>query len=85
MEYQFKVKYSDGGEQNVYLNLQRSREGWNRLGVGVFDFRHDDTIRVTLSNNSGIRLVTADAVKIVRRETIDERLSLDDPALAKVE
>ena len=84
MEYQFKVKYSDGGEQNVYLNLQRAREGWNRLGVGVFDFRNDDTIRVILSNNSGIRLVTADAVKIVRRETIDERLSLNDPTLARV-
>ena len=70
MEYRFKVKYDDG-EDKAYINLRRAQEGWYRLGTYIFS---DDTIRVTLSNDvSGIRMVTADAVKIVRRETSAER------------
>lgn len=62
-EYHFKVRYDDY-EENAYINLQRSEEGWSLLGTYFFS---DDTVRVVLSNNSKLRTVTADAVKIVRR------------------
>jgi ABC-type transport system involved in multi-copper enzyme maturation permease subunit len=62
-EYQFKVRY-DGDEENAYINLQRSEEGWSILGAYFFS---NDTVQVVLSNNSKLRSVTADAVKIVRR------------------
>jgi hypothetical protein len=69
MEYHFKVKY-DEAEDNAYINLRRAYEGWNRIGTYYFS---EDTIRVKLSNDAGIRMVTADAVKIVRRQTSVDR------------
>ena len=66
MEYHFTVKYDDG-EDNAYVNLRRAEEGWNRVGSFYFS---DDTVRVVLSNRiANVRMVTADAVKIVKRET----------------
>jgi len=66
IEYHFKVKY-DNGEDNAFINLRRAEEGWNRVGAYYFT---DDTIKVVLSNNiANVRMVTADAVKIVKRET----------------
>jgi hypothetical protein len=66
MEYHLKVKY-DGGEDNAYIDLRNAEEGWNRVGVYYFS---DDTIKVVLSNKlANARMVTADAVKIVKRET----------------
>lgn len=62
-EYHFKVKY-DGDEDNAYINLQRSEEGWSIVGTYFFS---DDTVQVVLGNNSKLRTVTADAVKIVKR------------------
>ena len=70
MEYHLKVKY-DNDEDDAYINLRRASEGWNLVGTYYFS---DDTIRVVLSNNvANIRMVTADAVKIVRRETGNHR------------
>lgn len=62
-EYHFKVRYDDD-EENAYINLQRSEEGWSILGTYFFS---NDTVQVVLSNDCKIRTVTADAVKIVRR------------------
>lgn len=62
-EYHFKVQY-DGDVDNAYINLHRSEEGWSILGSYFFS---DDTVQVVLSNNSKLRTVTADAVKIVKR------------------
>ncbi|WP_298651223.1 xanthan lyase [uncultured Proteiniphilum sp.] len=62
-EYHFKVRYDDD-EENAYINLQRSEEGWSILGTYFFS---NDTVQVILSNNCKLRTVTADAVKIVRR------------------
>ena len=80
MEYHFKVKYDDGVD-NAYINLRRAGEGWSRLGTYYFS---DDTIRVTLANDiSGVRMVTADAVKIVKRETSIDR-EMESSEMAKV-
>jgi hypothetical protein len=62
-EYHFKVRY-DGDEENAYINLQRSEEGWSILGTYFFS---NDTVQVVLSNNCKLRTITADAVKIVKR------------------
>jgi len=62
-EYHFKVRY-DGDEENAYIDLQRSEEGWSELGTYFFN---NDTVVVVLSNDTKLRTVTADAVKIVRR------------------
>ena len=83
MEYHFKVKYNDN-EDNAYINLRRSGEGWYRVGTYFFS---DDTIKVVLSNDiANIRMVTADAVKIVKRETsMDREMRLDGTELTRVE
>ena len=62
-EYHFKVKY-DNHEDNAYIDLQQSDEGWSELGTYFFS---KDTVEVVLNNNSKLRSVTADAVKIVKR------------------
>jgi hypothetical protein len=70
IEYHFKVKY-DGGEDNAYINIRRAGEGWSRVGTYFFS---DDTVKVMLSSDvANVRMVTADAVKIVRRETSADR------------
>jgi hypothetical protein len=62
-EYNFKVKY-DGGEEKAYINIRNIEEGWNLLGTYFFN---GDTVEVVLSNEFKSRLVTADAVKVVKR------------------
>ena len=62
-EYHFKVRY-DGQEENAYINLQQSDEGWSELGSYFFS---NDTVEVVLNNDTKLTTVTADAVKIVRR------------------
>ena len=83
LEYRFKVQY-DEDEDNAYLNLRRADDGWSRLGTYFFN---DDTIKVVLTNDiSGVRMVTADAVKIVRRESSSESDSdREGTELARVE
>ena len=63
-EYHFKIRYDDDDEDG-YINLQRSEEGWSLLGTYFFN---NDTVAVVLSSDSKLRTVTADAVKIVRRQ-----------------
>ena len=62
-EYRFKVRY-DEDEENAYINLQSSEEGWSIIGTYFFS---NDTVEVVLSDYSKLRSITADAVKIVRR------------------
>ena len=62
-EYHFKVKY-DGDEENAFINLQSSEEGWSILGTYFFS---NDTVEVVLRDDSKLRSITADAVKIVRK------------------
>lgn len=62
-EYRFKVRY-DEDEENAYINLQTSEEGWSIIGTYFFS---NDTVEVVLSDDSKLRSITADAVKIVRR------------------
>ncbi|MDL2322405.1 xanthan lyase [Bacteroidales bacterium OttesenSCG-928-A17] len=64
-EYHFKVKYDEEEPEDAYLNMRRTENGWNQLGVYYLGA---DTISVTLSNNSKLNTVTADAVKIVKRQ-----------------
>lgn len=62
-EYRFRVAY-DSDTEDAYINLNRANGGWELLGTYYFG---GDTARITLTNESKLRLVTADAVKIVRR------------------
>ena len=62
-EYHFKVRY-DGHEENAYIDLQSSEEGWSELGTYFFS---NDTVVVVLSNDTKLNTVTADAVKIIKR------------------
>ena len=70
MEYSLKVQY-DNDEDKASVNLERASEGWNLVGTYYFS---EDTIKVVLTNQiANIRMVTADAVKIVKRETSNDR------------
>ncbi len=60
-EYHFTI-YTDEGPQEQSLNNQSADEGWNHLGAFHFT---SDTALVELSNKSQLRMVFADAVKIV--------------------
>lgn len=62
-EYHFRI---DAGKEteDAYLNLRRSEDGWERLGVYYFE---TDTARVVLNNECKLRTVAADAVKFVKR------------------
>ncbi len=62
-EYHFRVAY-DNDTEDAYINLGRANDGWEQLGSYYFG---GDTVRITLTNDCKLRLVTADAVKIVRR------------------
>jgi len=63
-EYRFRVEYDDDVD-NVGVSIERAEEGWELLGTYFFG---GDTVRITLSNECRLRLVTADAVKIVRKD-----------------
>ncbi len=63
-EYYFKVKY-DGEEEDAYIHLEGRNNDWEQLGTYYFD---QDTIEIVLKNNaSGLRSITADAIKLVKR------------------
>ena len=47
------------------MNMWRADEGWNLLGTFRFEA---DTVKVTLNNKSGVNVIVADAVKLVKRE-----------------
>ncbi len=60
-KYIFTIHADDGAEEQE-LDIQSSDEGWNHLGSFYFSA---DTALVELSNKSELRMVFADAVKIV--------------------
>ncbi len=63
-EYHFKVEYGNETE-DAYMELKRSDEDWVQIGMYYFD---TDTIVVTLTNKCELRTITADAVRIVKRQ-----------------
>lgn len=63
-EYHFKIHHNEEVEE-VDVNVKRISNEWEQLGVFYLD---TDTVKIVLSNNSGTRSVTADAVKLVRRQ-----------------
>jgi hypothetical protein len=60
-EYNFTI-YGDDGPENAALAAQNAEEGWNHLGSFYF---HPDTAKIELSNNSQLRFIFADAVRLV--------------------
>jgi hypothetical protein len=51
-------------QDRVSINMLRADDGWNLLGSFRFEA---DTVKVTLNNRSGVRVIVADAVKLVKR------------------
>jgi len=62
-EYRIRIEYDDYVD-DIRVNIGRANDGWELLGTYFFS---GDTVRITLTNESRLRLVTADAVRIVRR------------------
>ena len=62
-EYRFRVNY-DNTTEDAAINIRSANEGWELLGSYYFG---GDTVSITLTNDCRLRLVTADAVKIVRK------------------
>jgi hypothetical protein len=60
-EYNFTI-YGDDGPESAALAGQNAEEGWNHLGSYYF---HPDTAKIELSNNSQLRFIFADAIKLV--------------------
>ena len=63
-DYNFEIGQFDMWDP-VSLNMRRADEGWNMLGTFRFEA---DTVRIRLNNKSGVSVVVADAVKLVKRE-----------------
>ena len=63
-DYNFEIEQFNMSD-HVSMNMQRADEGWNLLGTFRFEA---DTVNVTLNNRSGIRVIVADAVRMVKRE-----------------
>ena len=63
-DYNFEIGQFDMWD-NVSLNMRRADEGWNMLGTFRFEA---DTVKIRLNNKSGVSVVVADAVRLVKRE-----------------
>ena len=63
-DYNFEIGQFNTSD-HVSMNMWRAEEGWNLLGTFRFEA---DTVSVTLNNRSGIRVIVADAVRLVKRE-----------------
>ena len=63
-DYNFEIGQFNTSD-HVSMNMFRADEGWNLLGTFRFEA---DTVRVTLNNRSGIRVIVADAVRLVKRD-----------------
>ena len=61
-EYNFVIHSDDGAEEQT-LSIQSADEGWNHLGSYYFS---PDTALIELSNKCDMRIVFADAVKLVK-------------------
>ena len=62
-EYNFVIHGDDGAEEQA-LEIQSAEAGWNHLGSFYFS---SDTALVELSNKSELKIVFADAVKLVEQ------------------
>jgi hypothetical protein len=62
-DYNFEIEQFNM-QDRVSLNMWRAEEGWNLLGSFRFEA---DTVRVRLNNKSGVRVIVADAVKLIKR------------------
>ena len=60
-DYHFTI-HGDDGPEEAALEIQNSDAGWNHLGAFYFS---SDTALVELSNKSELKMIFADAVKIV--------------------
>jgi ABC-type transport system involved in multi-copper enzyme maturation permease subunit len=60
-EYNFTI-YADDGPEKQALDIQNAEEGWNHLGSFYFS---PDTALIELSDKSQLRMIFADAVKLV--------------------
>ena len=63
-DYNFEIGQFNSSDR-VSMNMWRADEGWNLLGTFRFEA---DTVKVTLNNKSGVNVIVADAVKLVKRE-----------------
>jgi hypothetical protein len=63
--YQFTIPHDNGTDRPTIELSRESREGWISLGDYVFPA---DTVTITLTNESRLQAIFADAVKLVRRE-----------------
>lgn len=63
-DYNFEVEQFNMKDR-VSMNMNRVDEGWNLIGTFRFEA---DTVKVTLNNRTGVRVVVADAVRLVKRE-----------------
>jgi ABC-type transport system involved in multi-copper enzyme maturation permease subunit len=63
-EYRFRIAYDEETE-DAYLNLQTADKGWTPIGAC---YVASDTIRITLTNECEWRRLSADAIRIVKRE-----------------
>jgi len=61
-EYNFTI-HSDDGVEKQALSTQSADQGWNHLGSYYFS---PDTALIELSNKSELRIIFADAVKLVK-------------------
>ena len=61
-EYHFIIHSDDGAEEQT-LSIQSAEEGWNNLGSFYFS---PDTALIELSNESELRIVFADAVRLIK-------------------
>lgn len=59
--YNFTI-YGDDGAEEAALDVQGAETGWNHLGSFYFS---PDTAKIELSNKTQLRMVFADAVKLV--------------------
>ena len=63
--YQFIIPHENGTDRPTIELTKQTPAGWTSLGDYVF---RSDTITITLSNESKLRAVFADAVKLVRMD-----------------
>lgn len=62
--YQFIIPHENGEDRPTIELTRESREGWTSLGDYHFPA---DTITITLSNESKLQAIFADAIKLVKR------------------
>ncbi len=67
-QYNFRI-FNDRRSEELGLSIESAEDGWNRLGSFYFS---GDTVLVELSNQSDIRILFADAVKLVALDEMNQ-------------